>query len=75
MAAPRPANFDGAWDCHRLRIYLNKYEDDGGGEDRTPDAGLMSPVLYQLSYPAIKGGTDKKPMSFYDFCVFCLALT
>lgn len=26
----------------------------GGGEDRTPDSRLMSPVLYQLSYPAEK---------------------
>ncbi len=25
---------------------------NGGGRDRTADARLMSPLLYQLSYPA-----------------------
>ena len=28
----------------------------GGGEDRTPDSRLMSPVLYQLSYGLLKNG-------------------
>lgn len=34
---------------------------NGGGEDRTPDSRLMSPVLYHLSYPAVlKGKRGKK---------------
>lgn len=39
-----------------------------GGEDRTPDNRLMSPALYQLSYPVMirKGGHYNTMFSFRE---------
>ncbi len=31
-------------------------ENGGRGRNRTADTGIFNPLLYQLSYPALKGG-------------------
>ena len=34
--------------------YLQRIEGGGWGENRTPDTRIFSPLLYQLSYPAVE---------------------
>ena len=51
-------------------MYVLTGDFSGGGEgSRTPDTGIFSPLLYQLSYPAIwcRDYYTKLPMGVKDF--------